>query len=70
MLPLSCWALPRDQIVAADVDVSLGSSVNMGSDSIAHRRQEMNEECLYEAVMLAIKTVSNEYLTMRPAVGV
>ncbi|KAJ2041447.1 hypothetical protein H4S04_006098 [Coemansia sp. S16] len=70
MLPLSCWALPRDQIVAADVDVSLGSSVNMGSDSVVHRRQEMNEECLYEAVMLAIKTVSNEYLTMRPAVGV
>ncbi|KAJ2492566.1 hypothetical protein IWW37_001321 [Coemansia sp. RSA 2050] len=66
MLPLSCWALPRDQIVAADVDVSLGSSVNMGSDSVVQRRQEMNEECLYEAVMLAIKTLCNEYLTMRP----
>ncbi|KAJ2871895.1 hypothetical protein GGH93_004457 [Coemansia aciculifera] len=69
MLPLSCWALPRDQIVAADVDGSLGSSVNMGSDSVVHRRQEMNEECLYEAVMLAIKTLSNEYLTMRPAIA-
>ncbi|KAJ2414883.1 hypothetical protein GGI10_002070 [Coemansia sp. RSA 2530] len=66
MLPLSCWALPRDQIVAADVDMSLGSSVNMGTDSVVQRRQEMNEECLYEAVMLAIKTLCNEYLTMRP----
>ncbi|KAJ2003841.1 hypothetical protein GGI04_002827 [Coemansia thaxteri] len=70
MLPLSCWAQPRDQIVAADVDGALGSSVNMRSDSVVHRRQEMNEECLYEAVMLAIKTLSNEYLTMRPPAAV
>ncbi|KAJ2747375.1 hypothetical protein GGI20_000513 [Coemansia sp. BCRC 34301] len=67
MLPLSCWALPHDQIVAVDVDVSLGSTVNMATDSAVHRKQQMNEECLYESVMLAIKTLSNEYLTMRPA---
>ncbi|KAJ2507232.1 hypothetical protein IWW47_001195 [Coemansia sp. RSA 2052] len=70
MLPLSCWALPRDQIVAADVDVSLGSTINMGVDSVVHRKQQMNEECLYESVMLAIKTLSNEYLTMRPAIAI
>ncbi|KAJ2161891.1 hypothetical protein GGF46_001082 [Coemansia sp. RSA 552] len=66
MLPLSCWAKPHDQIVAVDVDASLGSAVNMRTDSATHRRQEMNEECLYEAVMLAVKTVVNEYLTTRP----
>ncbi|KAJ1723880.1 hypothetical protein LPJ53_001789 [Coemansia erecta] len=67
MLPLSCWAQPRDQIVDVDVDGALGSSVNMKSDSVVHRRQEMNEGCLYESVMLAVKTLSNEYLTTRPS---
>ncbi|KAJ1883488.1 hypothetical protein H4R99_000803 [Coemansia sp. RSA 1722] len=66
MLPLSCWAQPRDQIVDVDVDGALGSSVNLKSDSIVQRRQEMNEGCLYESVMLAVKTLSNEYLTTRP----
>ncbi|KAJ1990580.1 hypothetical protein GGI26_001026 [Coemansia sp. RSA 1358] len=67
MLPLSCWAKPHDQIVAVDIDSSLGSAVNMKSDSIIQRMQEMNEECLYEAVMLAVKSLSNEYLTSRPS---
>ncbi|KAJ2375096.1 hypothetical protein IW150_002737, partial [Coemansia sp. RSA 2607] len=67
MLPLSCWAQPRDQIVDVDVDGALGSSINMKSDSVVHRRQEMNEGCLYESVMLAVKTLSNEYLTTRPS---
>ncbi|KAJ2341594.1 hypothetical protein IWW50_006476 [Coemansia erecta] len=67
MLPLSCWAQPHDQIVAVDVDASLGSAVNMRTDSAVQRKQEMNEECLYEAVMLAVKTLANEYLTSRPA---
>ncbi|KAJ2662185.1 hypothetical protein IW148_003074 [Coemansia sp. RSA 1199] len=66
MLPLSCWAQPHDQIVAVDVDASLGSTVNMRADSAVQRRQDMNEECLYEAVMLAVKTLANEYLTSRP----
>ncbi|KAJ2720600.1 hypothetical protein GGI07_004517 [Coemansia sp. Benny D115] len=66
MLPLSCWAQPRDQIVDVDVDVALGSTVNTATDSTVQRRQEMNEGCLYEAVMLAVKTLSNEYLTTRP----
>lgn len=66
MLPLSCWAQPSDQIVAADVDVGLGSTVNTRSDSLVQRRQEMNEECLYEAVMLSVKSLANEYLTERP----
>ncbi|KAJ1945880.1 hypothetical protein EC988_005654, partial [Linderina pennispora] len=67
MLPLACWAEPRDQIVDADVDVALGSTVTMATDSAVQRKQEMNEECLYEAVMLAVKSIANEYLTMRPA---
>ncbi|KAJ1733595.1 hypothetical protein LPJ61_001487 [Coemansia biformis] len=67
MLPLSCWAKPHDQIVAVDVDASLGTVVNMRSDSAVQRKQEMNEECLYEAVMLAVKTLANEYLATRPA---
>ncbi|KAJ2759173.1 hypothetical protein IWQ57_006624 [Coemansia nantahalensis] len=66
MLPLSCWAAPRDQIVAVDVDASLGSAVNTHSDSAVQRTQEMNEECLYEAVMLAVKSLANEYITTRP----
>ncbi|KAJ1937291.1 hypothetical protein FBU59_004794 [Linderina macrospora] len=66
MLPLACWAEPRDQIVDADVDVALGSTVTMATDSAVQRKQEMNEECLYEAVMLAVKSIANEYLTMRP----
>ncbi|KAJ1864297.1 hypothetical protein LPJ78_003456 [Coemansia sp. RSA 989] len=67
MLPLSCWAQPHDQIVAVDVDASLGSSVNMRADDAVQRKQEMNEECLHEAVMLAVKAVANEYLASRPA---
>ncbi|KAI8322265.1 hypothetical protein GQ54DRAFT_297497 [Martensiomyces pterosporus] len=66
MLPLSCWAKPHDQIVDADVDVSLGTTVTTATDSAVQRKQEMNEECLYESVMLAVKSISNEYLTMRP----
>ncbi|KAJ2507645.1 hypothetical protein GGI11_006295 [Coemansia sp. RSA 2049] len=66
MLPLSCWAKPHDQIVAVDIDASLGSAVNMRTDSVVQRKQEMNEECLYEAVMLGVKTLCNEYLTTRP----
>ncbi|KAJ1933304.1 hypothetical protein GGF37_006775 [Kickxella alabastrina] len=67
MLPLNCWAQPRDQIVDIDIDGALGSTVNMKSDSVVQRRQEMNEGCLYESVMLAVKTLSNEYLTTRPS---
>ncbi|KAJ2616931.1 hypothetical protein H4S08_000529 [Coemansia sp. RSA 1365] len=68
MLPLSCWAQPHDQIVAVDVDASLGTAVNMRADSAVQRKQQMNEECLYEAVMLAVKSLANEYLaTRRPA---
>ncbi|KAJ1900240.1 hypothetical protein LPJ66_001599 [Kickxella alabastrina] len=67
MLPLSCWAQPHDQIVDIDIDGALGSTVNMKLDSIVQRRQEMNEGCLYESVMLAVKTLSNEYLTTRPS---
>ncbi|KAJ2779922.1 hypothetical protein H4R18_003737 [Coemansia javaensis] len=67
MLPLSCWAKPHDQIVAVDVDASLGTVVNTRTDSAVQRKQEMNEECLYEAVMLAVKTLANEYLATRPA---
>ncbi|KAJ1645623.1 hypothetical protein J3B02_005374 [Coemansia erecta] len=70
MLPLSCWAQPRDQIVDVDVDGALGSSVNLKTDSVVQRRQEMNEGCLYESVMLAVKTLSNEYLTTRPPLSV
>ncbi|KAJ2761607.1 hypothetical protein IWQ56_005224, partial [Coemansia nantahalensis] len=64
MLPLSCWAAPRDQIVAVDVDASLGSAVNTHSDSAVQRTQEMNEECLYEAVMLAVKSLANDAYTV------
>ncbi|KAJ2400201.1 hypothetical protein GGI23_002183 [Coemansia sp. RSA 2559] len=69
MLPLSCWAKPHDQIVAVDIDASLGSAVNLSTDSAVQRMQEMNEECLYEAVMLGVKTLCNEYLTTRQQSG-
>ncbi|KAJ2554277.1 hypothetical protein EV175_002643 [Coemansia sp. RSA 1933] len=69
MLPLSCWAKPHDQIVAVDIDASLGSAVNLSTDSAVQRMQEMNEECLYEAVMLGVKTLCNEYLTTRSQSG-
>ncbi|KAJ2799792.1 hypothetical protein H4R20_004296 [Coemansia guatemalensis] len=69
MLPLSCWAQPHDQIVAVDVDASLGSAVNMRADSAVQRKQQMNEECLYEAVMLAVKSLANEYLSTRRPVA-